>query len=147
MAVLKIKKNGVWEELGVFNAGVAEPEIFIVTVNADSMTSSHSAAEIKEAYENDKLVALRLESNTIQYGGFISLAQIISEDVDNISAFFNDTHVSSKYKVSTVLIIIRNDKSVLIDEIECAPIPAPTESDYGKVLTATASGLAWVTAE
>lgn len=96
MSVLKIKKNGVWENIGVGNGNVEVGSI--IDIDA-TLTQSGKAADAK-------IVGDRIGE--------------LSGVVDEIVEYLEDNMEGN------------------------SEIPAYTEDDYGKVLSATASGLVWV---
>lgn len=114
-------------------AGSGEQEILLVTVDTSTMTASHSSAEILEAFNAGKVPV-------ITAAGQLGLFMFYDGE-----AFFTVTHCATGVICNTI-VGVREDKSISYSYFESSTVPTPTESDYGKVLSATADGLAWVEA-
>lgn len=114
-------------------AGSGEPEIFLVTVDS-AMTASHSASEIYAAKESGKIVFLT----------FNNLSYYVVNVVTETSAMALATTITGTSGFAAIGFVIDESKTVTTQEVQTEAVPTPTESDYGKVLSATTNGISWI---
>ena len=135
--VLTVTEDGlVWTEQ---NGGSWESEYFTVTWDF-SAEASHSHSEIEAAINEGKRPRLVM-------AGMEHLEPLYFEGSENgISRFSCVSYVSDIKTVIITAIHIDDKKKVTFTQEEGKLVPTPSESDYSKILSATADGLVWVDA-
>lgn len=129
------------EEGFISGAGSGESSIFEVTVNADTMTASHSATEIEEASNSGKIIIMFVVSSDGSKLGQYSY-QSIANNGGKVAVFSNVTILSAEY-ASLGSVIIDENKAVTLNGMAGMLVPSP--SDVGTILSVTADGLEWAT--
>lgn len=102
----------------------------VVTIDLDTNTASHSKSEIEDAIAAGKAV-VGMDEGTVIGTYSVGYGFIMALHTDD--------------EVASLRIFINEDKSVTTFTNKGTFVPTPTEADYGKVLSATADGLVWVT--
>ena len=97
------------------------------------MTASHSASEIIAAHDAGKIPVVNVDAASLHLSA-----------ISGTPAVEFSTVAFSSGALVNVLVKINNDKSCELSITPIPAVPTPTESDYGKVLSATADGLVWV---
>lgn len=136
MAVLKVKNNnGSWDRIG--GGSAINSKILVVTANLENNTVDYSASEIRTAFINGRLPVLSIDDR---------LAYLITDkSSDQYPIIFNATFLNtSNGEIFSGTIEVKEDKTLEMTTITRQTVPAPTESDYGKILSASAQGLIWV---
>lgn len=144
MPVLKVKNNGVWEVVGGGSSG-GESNVLVVTssiTDESTYVASHSGSEIQAAANAGKAVFL----NVANIATF-SLSSIfpLGSGCRAIFTLTSYSDLTGEITLAGYNAIVFDDKRLEFIPYEKAVIPVPTESDYGKVLSATAEGLKWTT--
>ena len=131
MSVLKIKReDGTWEAIG---GRSGESGVLIVTLINENK-ASHTSIEITDAISNGKLPVLDADG---EWGHLIAGTP---ENTD--IAVFSINAVSGDGSISSTMFYIDANGDCTITS---AAVPVPTESDYGKFLSATPNGFVWIT--
>ena len=109
-------------------------------MNGDTGTASHSASEIKAAYDAGKLIMMKADETLIKFDMYIF----------NI-AIFADRHEGSFDNFVGRYYSIDNNKNITIDTYTSYFIPEPTADTDGMILQSTPNDqlrkAKWVSAE
>lgn len=119
-------------------AGSGESSIFEVTVDPSTMLCSHSFAEINEANSSGKIVVMRVATADVKGAAFL-----LSSSSDGFAVFTAAMYMSGN-NVSLQSMIVDETKQATFNLYDGSLVPKHTESDYGKVLSATTNGISWI---
>lgn len=132
MPVLKVKLNGEWVPVAGGSGGSNTLTVIFTSNDDGTITSSHSGSEIKAAaYAGKSVIGINPDAYQLVLGQFFANAAMFTATV------FGDN-------VQTLIYYVDDNKNVTAQTNAKIAVPTPTESDYGKILSATADGLVWV---
>lgn len=123
MATLKVKNNGVWERV---SGGGSSPvsDRLIVTIDAATMTASHSASEICEAKTAGKFVY----ATVAQSGATLSLFSCSEADeslgVSSKVFFISSTFVETDKTAHMLYMMVADDKTVTYEQRILVGLPS-----------------------
>ena len=132
MPTLKVKNNGVWERVAGGGSNSISDRL-IVTIDAVTMTASHSASEIGEAKTAGKFVYAMIT----QSGATLPLFSYSegNEDlgVPNKAFFTSSTFVETDNTASMLYMMVADDKTVTYEQRMVSGLPSGGTA--GQVLT------------
>lgn len=132
----------IWVNDGNIKAAInkREPDVFPVTINISnsSITASHTPSEITSAHKAGKFVYA-----TDAAGSIIAMPISLLDDTCLFAGTFGASNEDGVPLLGSETFIVSSDKTVTQESVTTIPVPVPSETDTGKVLTAGGNGAAW----